>query len=159
MPTPRAFVTRAIPQTALDIIASEVDMEVWPEEEPPGPGLLQEKTADVQGILTNIMDRVDASLLESAPKLKVVSQMAVGLDNVDVEEATRRGIPVGLYARGSFRGYRRPAFALLLASARRVSESERWVRQGKLEDSFSPPLLAGRRRSTTQPLESSAWAT
>ncbi|MCZ6867022.1 MAG: D-glycerate dehydrogenase, partial [Chloroflexi bacterium] len=95
MPTPKAFVTRAIPQEALDLIAGEADTEVWPQEEPPSPEVLQEKAADVDGLLTNIMDRVDATLLESAPRLKVISQMAVGLDNVDVREATRRRIPVG----------------------------------------------------------------
>lgn len=143
MPTPRAFVTRAIPQAALNIIAAEVDMEVWPEEEPPGPALLQEKTADVQGILTNIMDRVDASLLESAPNLKVVSQMAVGLDNVDVEEATRRGIPVGYTPGVVSEATADQAFALLLASARRVSESERWVRQGNWKIAFHPLFWLG----------------
>ncbi len=143
MPTPRAFVTRAIPQAALDIITTEVEMEVWPREEPPGPTLLKEKTAGVQGILTNIMDRVDASLLESAPNLKVVSQMAVGLDNVDVEEASRRGIPVGYTPGVVSEATADQAFALLLAAARRVSESERWVRKGNWKIAFHPLFWLG----------------
>ena len=143
MPTPKAFVTRAIPQEALDLIAGEADMEVWPQEEPPSPEVLQEKAADVDGLLTNIMDRVDATLLESAPRLKVISQMAVGLDNVDVGEATRRRIPVGYTPGVVSEATADQAFALMLAAARRVGGSERWVHEGNWKIAFHPLFWLG----------------
>ena len=78
MTKPKAFVTRAIPQDALDLVAAHAEMEVWPHDEPPDPVTLRQKATHVQGILTNIMDRIDAPLFDASPNLKVVSQMAVG---------------------------------------------------------------------------------
>ena len=135
---PRAFVTRQIFPEALDLIAREADLEVWPGEYPPTPEQLHQKLANVQGVLTNIMDRVDASALNAAPQLKVISQLGVGLDNVDVAEATRRGILVG-HIRGVLAAATADlAFALLMAAARRVSEGERWVRGGQWRLAFHP---------------------
>ena len=135
---PRVFVTRRIMQDALDLIDSYADMEVWPDEEPPPPQVLREKMAGVAGILTNIMDRVDAQLLDAAPGLRVVSQLAVGLDNVDVAEATRRGIPVGYTPGVLAKATADVAFALLMSAARRIGESDRWVREGQWTLAFHP---------------------
>ena len=135
---PRVFVTRQIMSDALDLIGQAADMEVWPEEEPPSPQTLREKSAAADGILTNIMDRVDVQLLDAAPGLKVISQLAVGLDNVDVAEATRRGIPVGNTPGVLAKATADVAFALLMSAARRISESERWVRDGQWTLAFHP---------------------
>lgn len=140
--SPKAFVTRLIPQEALDLLAG-ADVEVWPQEEPPSPKVLREKAADANGLLTNIMDRVDAVLLESAPKLKVISQMAAGLDNVDLGEATLRRIPVGYTPGVVSAATADQTFALLLAAARRVGESERWVREGNWKIAFHPLFWLG----------------
>jgi glyoxylate reductase len=135
---PRVFVTRRIIQEALDLIDRHADMEVWPDEEPPEPQILREKVAGVEGMLTNIMDRVDASLLSAAPGLKVVSQLAVGLDNVDVAEATRRRIPVGYTPGVLSKATADVGFALLMSAARRIGESDRWVRDGEWTLAFHP---------------------
>lgn len=135
---PRVFVTRQIMSNALDLIDEVADMEVWPEEGPPSPETLREKAAASQGILTNIMDRVDVPLLDAAPGLKVISQLAVGLDNVDVAEATRRGIPVGNTPGVLAKATADVAFALLMSAARRIGESERWVRRGEWTLAFHP---------------------
>ncbi len=135
---PRVFVTRKIMQDALDLIDRHTDMEVWPEVEPPPPQVLREKAADAEGVLTNIMDRVDVQLLDAAPGLKVVSQLAVGLDNVDVAEATRRGIPVGYTPGVLSKATADVAFALLMSAARRIGESDRWVRDGQWTLAFHP---------------------
>ena len=134
----RVFVTRQITPEALALIADASEMEVWPLEDPPSPEELRQKAADADGLLTNIMDRVDASLLDAAPGLKVISQMAVGLDNVDVTEATRRGIPVGYTPGVLAQATADAAFALLLSAARRIGESERWVRRGEWTLAFHP---------------------
>ena len=143
MTKPKAFVTRAIPQEALDLVAAHAEMEVWPHDEPPDPSTLRRKAAHVDGILTNIMDRIDAPLFDASPNLKVVSQMAVGLDNVDVAEATRRRIPVGYTPGVVSNATADQAFALLLAAARRLTEAERWVREGGWKIAFHPLFWLG----------------
>ena len=135
---PRVFITRQIMQEALDLIDEAAEMEVWPDEDPPSPDVLREKASTVDGILTNIMDRVDVPLLDGAPRLKIISQLAVGLDNVDVAEATRRGIPVGYTPGVLAKATADVAFALLMSAARRISESERWVRTGQWTLAFHP---------------------
>ena len=133
MPRPKALVTRSLLPDALDIMRSVAVFEVWPDEAPPSASELRGLIADADGILTTIMDRVDAELLDAAPSLKVISQLAVGLDNVDVAEATRRGIPVGYTPGVLAKATADLAFALLRGAARRTSESERWVRGGGWE--------------------------
>ena len=138
MPQHKALVTRTLLPEALDIIREAADVTVWPEEAPPSAEELRRLAADADGILTTIMDRVDATLLDAAPNLRVISQLAVGLDNVDVAEATRRGIPVGYTPGVLAKSTADLAFALLLGAARRTSESERWVRGGGWEIQFHP---------------------
>ena len=138
MSKPRVFVTRRITPEALDLLAAETELEVWPEETPPSPEILRQKAAEADGLLTNIMDRVDAALLDAAPALKVLSQISVGLDNVDVAEATRRGLPVGFTPGVLAKATADVAFALLLSAARRIGESERWVRAGGWTLAFHP---------------------
>jgi lactate dehydrogenase-like 2-hydroxyacid dehydrogenase len=89
------------------------------------------------------MDRVDGALLEASPNLKVISQMAAGLDNVELIKATKRGIPVGYTPGIVSEATADQAFALLLAAARRVGESERWVRQGRWQIAFHPLFWLG----------------
>ena len=138
MPKPRVFVTRLMNQDALDTIDAETEMQVWPDERPPSPEQLREALRGMDGVLTNIMDRVDGPVVEQAPGLKVVSQLAVGVDNIDVAEMTRRGIPVGHTPGVLSKATADLAFALLMAAARRVVESERWVRQGNWSLAFHP---------------------
>ena len=143
MPQHKALVTRTLLPPALDIIREAAAVTVWPEEAPPSAEELRRLTADADGILTTIMDRVDATLLDAAPNLRVISQLAVGLDNVDVAEATRRGIPVGYTPGVLAKSTADLAFALLLGAARRTSESERWVRAGGWQIQFHPTHWLG----------------
>jgi glyoxylate reductase len=143
MGKPRVFVTRRMNQDALDVIAGETEMEVWPEERPPSAAELKGKLRQMDGVLTNIMDRVDGPLVESAVRLRVVSQLAAGVDNIDVAEMTRRGIPVGYTPGVLSKATADLAFALLMAAARRVVESERWVRQGNWKLAFHPNYWLG----------------
>ena len=80
MSLPKVFVTRQILEPALNTLAKHADIEVWPNDQPPTPDQLKDKSHDVDGLLTNIMDRIDGDLLDAAPKLKVISQLSVGLD-------------------------------------------------------------------------------
>ena len=120
MTKPRVFITRVIAQEALDKIAQVTEMEVWPEELPPPYEVLRKKARDAEGLVTLLSDRVDAALMDTAPKLKVVSNIAVGYDNISIAEATKRHIVVG-NTPGVLTGTTADlAFTLLMAAARRV---------------------------------------
>ncbi len=143
MHRPRVYVTRQIFPDALDLIEKSAALEVWPDDEPPTPEQLQEALADVDGALINVMDRIDAPLLDAAPKLKVISQVAVGLDNIDIPEATKREILVGYTPGVLAKATADLAFGLLLAAARRVVESDKWVREGNWKISHHPMFWLG----------------
>ena len=137
-PRPRVFVTRELLPEALDLLDQASTLEVWPDQFPPSPEQLHEKASDAQGLLTTVMDRVDSALLDAAPHLRVISQLAVGLDNIDQAEVTRRGIPLGYTPNVLARSTADLTFALLMCAARRVSESERWVRGGNWQIAHHP---------------------
>ena len=131
MPKPKVFVTRRLFQEILDRLQQEADLVVWPGELPPPREVLMRELHDAEGVLCLLTDSIDAEVLASAPRLRVVSNLATGYDNVDLEAATRRGIPVGTTPGVLDKTTADFAFALLLASARRVAEGDRHVRQGR----------------------------
>ena len=143
MPKPRVYVSRQIFPDALDLIETAAEIDLWPEDQPPSPEQLKKALADVEGAVINVMDRIDKPLLEAAPKLKVLSQVAVGLDNIDIPEATKRGILLGYTPGVLAKSTADLAFALLLAVARRVVESDKWVRGGNWEISHHPMFWLG----------------
>ena len=143
MAKPKVFVTRMIDQEALEMIAGEAEMELWPDEGPPSPETLREKVREAEGVLTNVMDRVDGALLDAASRLKVVSQLAVGVDNIDVPELTRRGIPLGHTPGVLSKATADLTFALLLAAARQVAQSDRGIRAGHWKMAFHPTHWVG----------------
>lgn len=142
MTKPKVFVTRAIAQEALDKIAQSTEMEVWPEELPPPYEVLLEKARNAEGLVTLLSDRIDATLMDAAPKLKVVSNMAVGYDNISIAEATKRRIVVG-YTPGVLTETTADlTFALLMAAARRVVEADNYTRKGQWK-TWGPKILLG----------------
>jgi glyoxylate reductase len=124
-------VTRRLPGDALDRLAAQCHVDLWEEELPPRPEVLLKRSESADGILCLLTDRIDAMLLDYAPTLRVVSNMAVGLDNIDLAAATARGIPVGHTPGILTETTADLAFALLLAGARRVVEGDRYVREGR----------------------------
>lgn len=143
MTRPRVFVTRMIPEKGQAMVTDFCDAEIWPDELPPSREVLLEKVRGLDGLLCLLTDRLDGEVMDAAgPGLKVISNHAVGVDNIDLPAATKRRIPVGntpgilTDATADF------AFALLLAAARRVVEGERFVRQGRWK-TWGPSLLLG----------------
>lgn len=138
----KVFVTRIIAQQALDKIARETEMELWQEELPPPYEVLLEKARDAEGLLTLLTDRIDAALMDTAPGLKVVSNLAVGYDNIDVAEATKHGILVGNTPEVLTETTADLAFTLLMAAARRVAEADNYTRKGRWK-TWGPKVMLG----------------
>jgi glyoxylate reductase len=130
---PKVYVTRHLPQVARDMLDKTCEVEIWDFEKPPPYETILEKVADKDGLLCLLTDKIDSSLMNAAPDLKVISQCAVGFDNIDVAAASERNILVGntpgvlTDATADF------AFTLLMSAARRVVEGQDYVRTGKWE--------------------------
>ncbi len=135
MTKPRIFVTRMIPEKGLDMVqglASDYDVEVWQDPLPPAYDVLLQKARGVAGLYCLLTDRIDADLIDTiGPQVKVISQMAVGFDNVDVPAATARGIPVGNTPGVLTETTADFAWSLLMSAARRVVEGDRFTHAGK----------------------------
>jgi glyoxylate reductase len=139
---PKVYVSRLLPKPAMDRIHSFCDAEVWEGELPPPREVLLEKVRNAEGLLSLLTDKVDAELMDKAPKLKVVSNCAVGFDNIDVPEATKRGIIVGNTPGVLTDTTADFAFTLIMAAARRVVEGDKQVRAGAWK-TWGPMILLG----------------
>ena len=143
MSKPRVFVARVIPDEGLRPILETCDATVWQDELPPPREELLRAVEGCDGILALLTDRVDGELLDRAgPQLKVVSNFAVGYDNVDVPACTARGVAVGNTPGVLTETTADLAWALLMAAARRLPESERYVRDGQWR-TWGPMTLLG----------------
>jgi glyoxylate reductase len=140
---PKVFVSRRIPDDGLDPILAACEAQVWPDDLPPPRGELLQAIRGCDGVLTLLTDRVDDEFLDAAgPGLKVVSNYAVGFDNIDVPALTARGIPAGNTPGVLTETTADLAFALLMAAARRLPEADRYVRAGQWK-TWGPLLLLG----------------
>lgn len=143
MSKPKVFVTHSIPNKGLNLILDACDAEVWPEVTPPNRSTLLEKVKDVDGLLCMLTSKIDTEIMVSAgPKLKVISNYAVGFDNIDISAATERGILVCNTPGVLTETTADLAFALLMAAARRIVEAEKFVKDGKWQ-TWDPKVLLG----------------
>jgi glyoxylate reductase len=137
------FVARVIPEEGLEAVRAVCDMDLWEDELPPPRDELLRRVAGCDGVLTLLTDRVDDAFLDAAgPQLRVVSNYAVGFDNIDVAACARRGIPVGNTPGVLTETTADLAWALLMAAARRLPEGDRYVRDGRWK-TWGPLLLLG----------------
>ncbi|MBS7622901.1 D-glycerate dehydrogenase, partial [Candidatus Bathyarchaeota archaeon] len=127
----KVYVTREIPESGIDLLRNCCDLEVNLEERPPAKEELKKMVRGKDAILCLVTDRIDKDVIAEGAELKVIGSMSVGFEHIDVAEATRRGIYVtntpGILtdATADF------AWALIMASARRVAEADRYVRDRK----------------------------
>lgn len=138
----KVYVTRQLPQSALDRLQGKVEYSVNPHDRVLTREELLEAVADVDGLLALLTDTIDAEVFDAAPKLKIVANYAVGYNNIDVAEATRRGIVVTNTPGVLTETTADLTWALLLAIARRVVEGDRFMRAGKFKG-WAPMLLLG----------------
>jgi glyoxylate reductase len=142
MGRPRVFVTRVIPNAGLERVQAACDAVVWEDELPPPRDVLLRETRDADGLLSLLTDPVDGVLMDACPHLRVVSNFAVGYDNIDIPSATERGIVVGNTPGVLTETTADFAFTLMLSAARRVVEGVDYVRAGKWR-TWGPMLLTG----------------
>jgi glyoxylate reductase len=128
---PKVFVTRVIPDSGLRRIQEHTDAEVWADPLPPPHAILRQKVAGCDGLVSLLTDRIDADLLDAAARLRVVSNYAVGFNNVDVPAATARGVAVGNTPGVLTDATADMAFCLLIGAARRLVEGHQYTLAGK----------------------------
>ena len=126
----RCFVTRELPGPALDRLRERHDVDVWPERLPPPYDELRAHTAEAEGLLSLLTDRVDAALIDGSPRLTAIANYAVGYDNIDLEAARARNIAVGNTPDVLTDATADLAFTLLLAAARQLPAALDSARQG-----------------------------
>lgn len=138
----KVWVTRRIPEPALDMLRKVADIEVWEDELPPTRELILEKIGELDGILSLLTDKMDPVVMDRAKKLKVIANYAVGFDNVDIPAATERGIMV-TNTPGVLTGTTADlAFTLLMATARNIVAADRYTREGRWK-TWGPMLFLG----------------
>ncbi len=142
LPKSKVFITRRIPEAGLELLRPSCDIEVWPDEMPPPREVMLNKAPNIEGLFALITDRVDREFMDAAPNLKVISNLAVGYDNIDVGAATARGIPVGNTPGVLTEATADLAFALLLATARQLIPGAEYVHAGKWK-TWSPLEMLG----------------
>ncbi|WP_129729811.1 2-hydroxyacid dehydrogenase [Ectobacillus funiculus] len=140
---PKVYITRKIPNEIVSKIEAVCEVRMWQEEEKPVPReVLEKEIADVDGLFCLLTESIDQALLDRAHALKVISNMAVGYNNIDVEAAKKRGIRVTNTPGVLTETTADLTFALLMSTARRLVESTEYLRSGKWE-TWSPLQLAG----------------
>ena len=140
----KVFVTRKLFDEAISLIEEYADVEVYDSEEEPAPyDLILEKVRDIDGLLCLLTDKIDARVIEAGERLKVISNYAVGYDNIDVEAATKRGIYVTNTPGVLTETTADLAWAILMAIARRVVEADKYVRAGRWVHAWGPKMMLG----------------
>jgi len=142
-PRRRVFVTRAIAEPALERLRFAAAVDVWEGELPPPHRELVRRLKHADAVLSMLTDRLDAATIGALPRLRVISNLAVGVDNIDLAAATARVIPVGHTPGVLTEATADLAFGLLMAVARRVAEADAWVRAGRWR-TWGPAIMLGR---------------
>src|SRR5436309_12403508 len=135
--------TSEIPESAIDILETTSDVVVNKEPGPPSREILLREVEDAFGVLCLLTERMDKEVMQTAHKLKVIANMAVGYDNVDLNEATMRSIRVTNNPEVLTETTADLAMAIILAVARRIPEADHYVRTGKWVVPWSPMMMVG----------------
>ena len=144
MGKPKVFISRKIPEELLKDLRRDLDITLWNEELVPVPKeRLLKEVQEADGMLTMLSDQIDRTLLEQAPRLKVIANCAVGFDNIDVQACSERNILVCNTPDVLTETTADLAFALLMASARRLIEASEFIKSGQWSE-WGPFLLAGK---------------
>jgi glyoxylate reductase len=128
---PMVFVTRILPEAGMKLIKEACEAEIWQEPLPPPYAVIKQKVASCEGLVSLLTDKIDPELLDVAPQLKVVSNFAVGFNNIDIPAATARGIAVGNTPGVLTDATADMALCLLVTAARRIVEGHQYTLSGQ----------------------------
>ena len=138
---PKLLVTRQVFDEVLDFLRGELDVDANQDDRPLAPAELGARLEDKDGLMCALTDRVDAALIERCPRLEVVSNIAVGYNNIDVPACSARGIAVTNTPGVLDETSADLVWALVLATARRLTEAEAYLRYGEWSGWFLKQLL------------------
>ncbi len=142
MPRPKVFITRKIPDAGIKLLKKYCDVRVYSKDQIIPRKELLNGVKWCDALLTLLTDRIDKEVLDVNPRLKIVSNYAVGFDNIDVGYATGKGIPVTNTPGTLEDAVAEHTFALLLAVTKRIVEADTFTRAGKYK-SWEPMLFIG----------------
>ena len=140
---PKILITRQVFPEIVDALRQRFDLEVNDDDRPWPPEELARRIADKQGVLATVTDRFDDAVLSAAPALKVVSNIAVGTNNVDIAACTKRGIKVTNTPGVLDDTTADLTWSLLMAAARRIAEADAYVRRGDWKIAFGVQYFLG----------------
>jgi len=140
---PRVYITRTIPEAGMNVLRTYCDIEVNPEESPPTKEELEKRLQDKDALLCLVTERIDKEIIASGSRLKVISSISVGYEHIDVAEATKRGIYVTFTPGVLTDATADFAWSLIMATARRVAEADRYVRNGRWKIAWGPMMFLG----------------
>lgn len=138
----KVYVTRLIPEIGINMLKDYFDVKVWEGELPPPRDILLKEVEEVDGLVSLLTDKIDGELLDHGKNLKIVSNYAVGFDNINVNEATVRGVMTTNTPGVLTDTTADLAFTLLMSTARRIVESVNFVKKGNWK-TWGPKLLMG----------------
>ena len=127
------LISKHIYQEAIDFLSGRVQLDYHDSDEGLPAGDLRTRLADKHGLICQLTDRIDANLMDAVPNVKVVSNVAVGFDNIDIPAATERGVIVTNTPGVLTDTTADLAFALILGAGRRLGEAERYLRDGRFK--------------------------
>ena len=137
----RIFLTRRLPEEGMKLLESH-EMEVYEGDAPPSKEEIIDGVRGKDVLICLLTDKIDADVMDASPRLKIIANYAVGVDNIDIQEATRRGIAVTNTPGVLTETVADLTWALLMAIARRIVEGDEFTRAGKFKG-WAPLLMLG----------------
>jgi glyoxylate reductase len=139
---PKVLLTRLLPQPGINLLKKYFELKINPEDNIMSKEKIIEKIKDKHGLICLLTDKIDAEIMDAGRKLKTIANYAVGFNNIDIDEATKRNIPVTNTPGVLTETTADLVFALILSTARRIVEADRFLRGGKFKG-WAPTLLLG----------------
>lgn len=138
------YITRKLPDQASDLLKkNDIHFTFNPKDEPPSEGSIRREISGMDGLICLLTERITPALIDADEKLKVIANIAVGFDNIDIKKATEKGIYVTNTPGVLTETTADLAWALLMATARRIAEADRFLRAGRWKIQWNLMFMTG----------------